>query len=130
MRKFWILWLLLLGSVTFFNKVTESAVLPFQNNTETTVQVVSLLSASQTSILEDIIKHTSYDVPAVSILIGGERCVAGWQRRNVKVDKDDRTCFTCLCDFSFVKYKLTGGDYLNLSAPKDFFIYSLHKIRI
>lgn len=133
MRRFWIFWFVIFSSVAVMNRVTELSVIPCHERTGISIETCSVLAVSETSRLADIAKNTSYEIPVQTIVGGNERNSTGGQRRNIPIEKWGKAYQTAvLPGFSFVKYKLSEGDqdHLNISSPKDFFIFSLHKIRI
>lgn len=133
MRRFWIFWFVIFSSVAVMNRITELTVMPHAGEENVITQSGSSISAAETSRLADIARNTSYELPVPVIGSGNERGFAGQQRRNLLILKNGgKLCsgVSVTSGFSFEKYKLTGGDYLNVSAPNDFFVFLLRKIRV
>lgn len=134
MKRFWIVCLWILSSVALFSRVTEVSMLPFQNPVVAVSCAepgASVQEISSTSNLEEIVKHTCYKTQPNQVVSGNERSNTGSQRRNVQLNREVKDYPVCNYNDSFISYhKLSGGDYLNVSAPKQFFIYTLHRIRI
>lgn len=133
MRRFWIFWFVILSSVAVMNRITDLTVMPHAEEETAITPSGSSISIAETSRLADIARNTSYELPVQTIGSGSERGFAGNQRRNPVILKNGgKLCsgVSFTPGFSFEKYKLTGGDYLNVSAPNDFFVFLLRKIRV
>lgn len=137
MKRFWILCFCVLSSVALFNRVTEVTALPFQDETlGIALAGQALNDASQEVVataydLAELVKETSYQIPSTQVLSGNERNHSVNQRRNLQLTREIKDYPLCNTNDFFITYhKLSGGDYLNVSAPKQFFIYTLHRIRI
>lgn len=137
MKRFWILCFCILSSVALFNRVTEVTALPFQEEAPGIALAAEALDQSAHEMvataynLEELVKDTSYQLPSTQVLSGNERSSSVHQRRNVQLTREVKDYPLCNTNDSFITYhKLSGGDYLNVSAPKQFFIYTLHRIRI
>lgn len=133
MRRFWIFWFVIFSSVAVMNRITEQVVIAHTGEERIISPSGSSISAAETSRLADIARNTSYELPGPVIGSGNERGFAGQQKRNLLLLKNGgKLCsgVSVTSGFSLEKYKLTGGDYLNVSAPNDFFVFLLRKIRI
>lgn len=100
-------------------------------------------SISDSSILAEITQHLDYDIPDSGRIISGERSISGNQRRTPLTERSVRPYGKQLLDFCCFKSILKGfncnkhvlrlasdGFCLNVSLPNEFFIFSLHKIRV